>query len=122
MFEARTRTRTSARRNARFESRLLSRARCATGGAAFSLPPENPFEVFPARIGAGDPFVQQIELFGEPAPLFMARCAERRAVLVRDEIVHRQVLAAGFEPAQDGFDVGVAFGRIDGAEQRMLEE
>src|SRR6185312_11881441 len=65
---------------------------------------------------------QQLEMRGEPLPQLLARGAEGRTILVRDEIIHRQVLASGFQPAQHGADVFITFVQADGTEQRVFEK
>ena len=57
----------------------------------------------------------------EARPDFVAVHAEGRAVLVRDEIVHSEVMSARLEPAQHRAHVVRAAVRLDGAETSVLE-
>jgi len=77
----------------------------------------------PVRLGkeTRDPFGLQVEVRTEPFQLLLARRAERRAVLVGNQIVDRQVIPAGFEPAKNSADVVLAPRRVNRAKERVLE-
>src|SRR5262249_3552601 len=61
----------------------------------FALPPEHEFLSGAVGIRSRHPFLEQIEMRREPLPLFVASCSERRALFVRDDVIDRQILAAG---------------------------
>src|ERR1039458_7548191 len=59
----------------------------------------------------------------EPPHQLVARHGKRRAFSVFDnQVIDCQVLAIRFEPAQHGTDIIVAFGGMNGTEERVLEE
>src|SRR6266550_1359031 len=84
------------------------------------LPPQHQLQSGAIGVGPWHPFVEQLEMGREPLPQLFTRRAERRAVLIRDQVIDRQILAVRFEPPQDRPNVIIALVGLDRTEQRVL--
>jgi len=58
----------------------------------------------------------------EALPPLVACCAEWRAVVVRYQVIDREILAPRFEPSQNGFDIFISLVRLNRAEQSVLKQ
>ncbi len=92
---------------------------CALAGLA--RPPEHEFESGAIGIRAGHPFVQQIKMRREAFHQFIPRAAEGRPVLVRDQVVHGEIIAVRFQPTEDAPDIILAVSGLNGTEQCLFE-
>src|ERR1035441_5552500 len=90
--------------------------------STLSAPPEHQLQSCPVGVRAGDPFLVQFEMRGKALPQLITGRAEGRAVAVRNQVIRREILASGFQPAQQGPDVFVPFPRLDRTEQCVLED
>jgi hypothetical protein len=59
---------------------------------------------------------------GEALPQFIAGGPEGRTVPVGDQVVYREILAAGLEPAQQRPHILITLRGLDSAEQCVLED
>ena len=88
---------------------------------SFPAPPAHQLASGAIVIRARHPLVNQMKMRAETLPEFGAGDGEGRFA-VADDVIHREVGAAGLEPAAHSLNIGIALRRLDGAEQGVLED
>src|SRR3954465_8116813 len=88
----------------------------------FLAPPEHQFETDTIGVRAGNPVGQQIVFRLKPLEQFFAGGSEWRAVLVRDQVIHSEIVSSRLEPLAQGPNIFLSLIRLDRAEERVFED
>src|SRR5262249_27570101 len=104
-----------------------SDARVKTNKAGLSatlhpLPPEHPFQSRAVRIGPRDPIRHQFQMGREATANLLPCRAKWRAIFIGNEIMNREKLAVGFEPAQYRPQIVLSSVRIDRTIERVFKK